>query len=71
VTVPVQIDLYVKREGQMCPGCECQACVPRSKAEVDIAEVTQDMYCMACGARWQDVYALTKYRYFEPGKRQS
>ena len=51
---------YVATLGTNCPVCQSTH-FDGGSVEIDGATASQEIWCMACGARWNDTYTLTGY----------
>jgi len=52
---------YIESNGEKCPKCgstAIKASAPPEKIKVGRVEVS--MFCATCGARWRDIYTLSK-----------
>ena len=48
---------YIKGKGIRCPYCEAES-VQGGFIHVDAGKAFQDMNCLECEGRWQEVYQL-------------
>ncbi|MBU1137440.1 MAG: hypothetical protein KKD01_12685 [Proteobacteria bacterium] len=52
---------YLESGGEQCPKCgskAIKASAPPKKSKADQMQVS--MFCATCGARWRDIYSLSK-----------
>ncbi len=52
---------YVTNGGMHCPAC-CSDNIEGGEWKSDAGWATQDVRCLSCNARWQDVYTLSTFK---------
>jgi hypothetical protein len=57
---------YRQRGGGCCPVCR-SGDLDADHVQIDGTAVWQNVRCLACGSRWQDLYKLTGYGELVPG----
>lgn len=59
---------YVNADGTVCPQCESKDLTATAEAEPSGVNMFTPIKCDSCGASWTDVYTLSGFENFVPGK---
>ena len=51
------VNVYIESKGLICPFCKTAAVQGRF-VQIEAGKAVQDMNCLECEGRWQDVYEL-------------
>ena len=52
---------HVESGGEKCPKCSSRAIKARASSEMIKADrIEVSMFCATCGARWRDIFTLSK-----------